>query len=358
MNLPLDIPLGEFLGLSIWGNTIQDYLIYVGITLVVYLFFSVIITFGIKKFNKLAERTKTKVDDMIVKALRRIKWPLFLIILLITTPTLLTVHENISTFSRYAIIVVLTYEAIRIASLFLDFGVERATKKEGSNQFLKPFSTIIKIALWLIGAILILSNFGYDVTSLIAGLGIGGIAIALALQNVLSDIFSSLSIYFDKPFKVGDFIIVGDKKGEVKSIGIKTTRVISIVNGEELVIPNNTLVNTEVQNYGKMKERRIAFSVGVTYETPLAKVKKAKKIIEEIIKKQKKAKFERVFFTTLGDSALIFETVYYVKSGEFKDYGTTQEKINLGIMEAFEKEGIHFAYPTQTLHVVGDSETN
>ncbi len=346
----MEIPYQELLALELWGNTVQDYAIFAGITLGVYLIFSIVITFTMKRLAKLAKKTKTNLDDVIITALRKLKWPIFVIIVLITVPTLLTVHEYVSTFSRYAIIILLTYAAIRTISRFLDYFTNESIKKEGHSNFLKPFSTILKVALWGIGGILILSNLGYDVTSLIAGLGIGGIAIALALQNVLSDIFSSLSIYFDKPFKPGDYIRLDDKEGLVKSVGIKTTRITS-VQGEELVVPNNTLVSSNIQNFGKVKKRRIQFAIGICYETPLTKVKKAKKIIVETIKKQKNIEFDRTFFKTLGESALEFDIVFFVKSSEYKEYLKLQEKINFEIMQKFEKEGIHFAYPTQTVHV-------
>ncbi|MBU1019282.1 mechanosensitive ion channel family protein [Patescibacteria group bacterium] len=346
----MEIQLNELMLLSFWGNTVQDYLIFAGITLVVYLFFSIIITFTMKRLAKMAKRTQTDLDDLIIKSLRRIKWPIFLIILLATTPVLLEVHEKIGIYAKFAIIIIITYEAIRISSTFIDYVTAKAIQKDGKNLIFKPFGTILKIAFWLVGGVLILGNLGYNVNSLIAGLGIGGIAIALALQNVLGDIFSSLSIYFDKPFKPGDFIALGDKKGTVNSIGIKTTRLTSM-DGEELIVPNATLVNSQVQNYGKVKKRRGTFNIGITYETSLAKVKKAKKIIADSVKNCKDAELDRLHFEEFGDSALIFGIVFYAKTGEYSKFMDVKEKINLSIMEGFEKEGIEFAYPTQTLFI-------
>jgi len=339
-----------FLKLNLWGNTVQEYLVFLAATIGIYLIFSIVITFTMRKLAKLAAKTETDFDDVIISTLGKLKWPIFLIIVLITIPTLLKINELVSTFSKYAIIILLTYQSIKVIGKFLDYFTEKSIKKEGNSSFLRPFSTIIKIALWTIGGILILSNLGYDVTSLVTGLGIGGIAIALALQNILGDIFSSLSIYFDKPFKPGDYIKINDKEGTVKTVGIKTTRLIS-VQGEELVIPNNALVSSNIQNFGKMKKRRIQFAIGICYETPLEKIKEAKKIITDTIKKIENAEFDRAFFRTFGDSNLQFDIVYFVKSSDFKEYLRIQEKMNLEIMEQFEKEGIHFAYPTQTIHI-------
>jgi len=207
---------------------------------------------------------------------------------------------------------------------------------------------IIKIILWIIGLLLILSNLGINITSLVAGLGIGGIAIALALQNILSDLFSSFAIYFDKPFKVGDFIIIGKDMGTVEQIGIKTTR-LRALQGEQIVISNQELTSARIQNFKKLSERRVAFELGVVYGTPDDKMKKIPELIEKIIKETKDTRFDRSHFKSFGDFALIFETVYYITSGEYLDYMNAQQEIGLKIKEKFSTEEIEFAYPTQTL---------
>ena len=219
--------------------------------------------------------------------------------------------------------------------------------KKGAMTFL---STTVKWIIWFIGALMILSNLGVNITSLIAGLGIGGVAIAFALQNILSDLFSSFAIFFDKPFEVGDMIVVGDYRGTVEKIGIKSTRIRSL-HGEEIIISNQDLMSARLQNFRKLKERRASFSFGVLYETPTEKVEKIPAMVTEIIKNEKQARFDRVHFESFGDSALNFSTVYYVTSSEYAVYMDTQQSINLAIMRAFEKEGIEFAYPTQTLYV-------
>ena len=178
---------------------------------------------------------------------------------------------------------------------------------------IKFLGTIIKVILWVAAGALVLDNMGYKITSLIAGLGIGGVAVALALQNILGDLFSSFAIYFDKPFKIGDFIVVGEYMGTVKKIGIKTTR-IQALQGEEIVIPNNELTNAKVQNFGVMEKRRIVFSLGLNYNTPFDRLKKVPNFIKEIIENQKGAEINRVHFKSFGDFSLIYEIVYYVNS--------------------------------------------
>jgi len=221
--------------------------------------------------------------------------------------------------------------------------------KEG-QEMMKLISTVIKVVLWALAVLLVLSNLGYNVNSLIAGLGVSGIVVAFAVQKVASDLFSSLSIYFDKPFSPGDFVKIGEDMGTIKSIGIRTTRITSL-QGEELVIPNSEVVSARVQNFGKMERRRAAFNIGVTYDTSKKKLEVIPGMIEKIIKAQKKATFDRCYFKTFGDSSLGFDIVYYVESPEYEDYLKIQQAVNLTIIEIFTKEGIEMAFPTQTIHI-------
>ena len=184
-----------------------------------------------------------------------------------------------------------------------------------------------------------------------AGLGVSGIVIAFAVQKVASDLFSSLSIYFDKPFKSGDFVAIGTDKGTIKSIGMRTTRLTNLT-GEELVIPNSEIVSVRIQNFGNMERRRVAFNIGVTYNTPKIKLEAIPEMIKNIIKKQKKATYDRCYFKDFGDFSLGFDIVYYVETNEYEDYLKIQQAINLAIVEHFEKEKIEIAFPTQTVHVV------
>ena len=189
-----------------------------------------------------------------------------------------------------------------------------------------------------------------DLSGVVVGLGVGGIAIALALQTVLSDVFSAFSIYFDKPFEIGDFIVVGDYSGTVKKIGIKSTR-LQLLQGEELVISNRELTTASVRNFKKMKKRRIVFALGVTCDTPLEKLRKIPEVISKIIEKMELAELDRVHFKEIGDFSLNFEIVYYMKVRDYVEYLNTQEKINFAIIEALEREDIEMAFPTQTIYL-------
>lgn len=210
---------------------------------------------------------------------------------------------------------------------------------------------LLRVAAWTIVLLLALDNLGVNITALVAGLGVGGIAVALAAQNILGDLFASLSIVLDKPFVVGDFLIIGDFMGNVETVGIKTTR-IRALSGEQLVFSNTDLLNARIRNYGRMYERRVEFHLGVTYQTPPDKLEKIPQIIEAVIDALENARFDRAHFEKYGDFALIFEIIYFVEAPEYRLYMDIQQAVNLEIYRRFGEEGIEFAYPTQTLHLV------
>lgn len=212
-----------------------------------------------------------------------------------------------------------------------------------------------KLAVWSVVVLSSLDSLGVDVTALIAGLGIGGVAVALAAQNVLSDLFASVSIALDRPFEIGDFIIVGDFLGTVEYIGLKTTRVRSLW-GEQLVFSNADLLGSRVRNFKRMRERRVVFSIGVTYQTPHAKLEAIPGMLRETVEAQADVRFDRAHLFEFGDSALIFEVVYYVLSPDYNLYMDRRQAINLEIHRRFEKGKIEFAYPTQTIHLAGETK--
>ena len=188
------------------------------------------------------------------------------------------------------------------------------------------------------------------------GFGVGGIAIALALQNILSDALSAFSLYFDRPFEIGDFVVVGDYAGTVTKIGIISTR-IQLLQGEELVISNKNLISTSVRNFKKLRRRRIVFTIKVTSEISVKTLKKIPLIIAKILKKTDMAELDRVHFKQFGDFSLDFEVVYYIKTGDYTKYMDIQQQINFGILEEFEKEKIEMAYPTQKIFYVDERDT-
>jgi len=309
--------------------------------------------------KRLAGKTKTKLDDMI---LQNIKAPIYVLVFIIglyyaVLPlSILQPYSGIVTsLFTVAQILVVAFILTKILNVLVEWYAEKRAErgKRFSEHLLFVFKKLIQAVVYIFALLAILAAFNVDLTNVVVGLGVGGIAIALALQNILSDIFSAFSIYFDRPFEVGDFIVVGEYMGTVKKIGIKSTR-IQLLQGEELVVSNKELVTTSIRNFKKMKKRRIAFTIGVTYDTPLEKLKKIPDIIRDIIDPKKLPdvdQLERVHFKEFGPYSLNFEIVYYMKTRDYNKYMDTQQTINFAIKEAFEKEGIEMAFPTQTIYV-------
>jgi small-conductance mechanosensitive channel len=239
-----------------------------------------------------------------------------------------------------------------LISYYVTRGIEtRIEEDQGEDATtLDALGLIGKIILWVILSLILLDNFDVEINSLVTSLGIGGIAVALAVQNILGDLFSSLSIALDKPFVIGDFIVVGDFEGDVEDIGLKSTRIRSL-SGEELIFSNTDLLSSRIRNYKRLEKRRISFSFGVVYGTSMDQLKLIPKLVEEIITPLEYVQFDRVHLKSLGEFALDYEVVYFVTVPEYASYLDIQQEINLEIYERFEKLGIEFAFPTQTLLV-------
>lgn len=242
-----------------------------------------------------------------------------------------------------------------VTSFLVKYLRSRGEEDASSLSAISLLTFVAQFVIWGIVILLVLENLNVDVTALVAGLGIGGIAVALAVQNILGDLLASLSIVLDKPFVVGDFIIVGDVLGSVEKIGIKTSRIRSL-SGEQIIFPNSDLLSSRVRNFKRMFERRVVFTVGVVYNTPESQVQKIPLIIREAIESQEKIRVDRVHFKSFGDFALIFEAVYYVLAPEYNLYMDIQQSINLIIYKRFTEEKIEFAFLTQTLFIESGSQ--
>lgn len=305
--------------------------------------------------KRAAEKTKTHWDDSIVGFLEKIQWPFFLYLAFyVAMITLSLPQEFLIALDSVLLIFVVYYSAkglTGISNMFFDKYKEKRKKqnKPESESMLNVMRFLIKIIIWSVALLMLLSNFGFEITPLIASLGIGGIAIGLAMQGILQDLFSAFAIYFDKPFQEGDFIIVGDDMGVVKSIGIKTTRV-EALGGQEIVFSNRELTGSRINNYKKMQRRRISFNFGVEYQTTTKQLKEIDGLVKKVIDKTKNATFDRCHFKAFGEHQLDFEVVYYVETGDYNKYMDIQEKINFGIKESLDKIGVYLAFPTRTVN--------
>jgi len=350
----------SFLTTAIFQNTVQSYALSLLIFLILLIIFSIIKKTVITHLGKLATKTASDFDDLLLKLFSQIGWSVFIVVSLYIAVSGLILSDSLRSFIRYAVVFVVTIRAILLLQEIIQYTVNKillkriGTENTSSQAMINSVTWVIKWGMWLLGGIFILDNLGVNITSLVAGIGIGGIAVAMASQAVLGDAFSALSIYLDKPFEIGDFIIVDDAMGTVEHIGVKTTRLRSL-SGEQLVFSNSDLTKSRVKNYKRMQTRRISFKIGVVYQTTLKKAEKIPKIIQEILAKTE-VKTDRVHFQSFGDSALIYEIVYFVLSADYNVYMDKQQAINFAIMQEFEKEGIAFAYPTQTLYLKNASQ--
>jgi small-conductance mechanosensitive channel len=248
----------------------------------------------------------------------------------------------------------LLLQIARLGSHAIKFLLDRYRRQEIEKNAeavttLSSVAFLLRILLWVILFLVALDNFGVNVTTLIAGLGVGGIAMALAVQNILGDLFASFSIVLDKPFVIGDFIIVGDYLGTVEYVGLKTTRIRSL-SGEQLIFSNTDLLSSRIRNFKRMYERRVVFSIGVLYQTPVEQVEKIPSMIRDIIEHQNQVRFDRAHFKEYGEYSLNFEVVYWIQNPDYNVYMDIQQAINIALYKRFDKAGIEFAYPTQTLY--------
>jgi small-conductance mechanosensitive channel len=348
----------DFLSKTYFDNTVKDYLIALGGILVGMLLLRIFRKTILAGLHRIASRTKTEIDDYIVNAVERFGMPILNFVIINFGFNYLELSEKAATYLHGAVVVVIIYYALRLISstilMLLQAYVRRQDGGEEKVKQLGGIILLINILIWSVGGIFLFDNLGYDVTAIIAGLGIGGIAIALAAQNILGDLFNYFVIFFDRPFEINDFIIVGDKKGTIEHIGIKTTRLTSL-SGEQLVFSNSDLTNSRIHNYKKMQRRRISFTLGVVYETSLDLLKEIPAIVKKIIDDQNEATLDRVHFLTYGDFSLQFEIIYFVESADYNRYADIQQEINLHVFEAFKQKGIEFAYPSQTIFLARDT---
>jgi small-conductance mechanosensitive channel len=336
-----------------YGNDIKTWLTALGIAVGLMILLRLVEQVLIVRVQRLTRRTDTVIDDAVVGSLRKTKLTYLFVVAAFLGSLVLTLPERLRSIAWQVLVVATLLQAGIWVSTGLQIWLEnyRASEEDGANRTtMNALSFLVRVALWTTVLLLILDNLGVDVTALVTGLGIGGVAVALAVQNVLSDLFASLSIVLDKPFVNGDFIVVGDLAGSVEHVGIKTTRIRSI-SGEQLVFSNSDLLTSRIRNFGRMNERRVVFSIGVTYQTSADKLERIPSIIQDVVKAQERVRFDRSHFASYGDSALNFETVYFVESADYAQHMDILQAVNLAIFRRFEDEGIEFAYPTQTLFV-------
>lgn len=339
--------------LNFFGFEISPAWIPVIVFIIVYFILWLIEKFIVLKIKKIAQKTTNKFDDALIEAFESIGWPFYFFISLFVAVQFIELPGFFNSVLRLATLAVVTFYAVLVVQKIISYLTEKYIKKRENEKkhdpsVIRVLSKAFSYSLWVIALLLIASNAGYDVTALLAGLGIAGIAVALAVQNILSDVFSSLSIYFDKPFKVGDFIIVGTDMGVVQKIGIKTTRV-QALQGEEIVFSNKELTESRIHNYGRMSRRRVEFRFGVELDTSLGKIKKLNGLIKKSLEKIKDITVDRIHFKSLGDYSFIFEVVYFLPTGDYNTYMDIQQEINYSILEILAENDVKFSCQFQKM---------
>ena len=345
----------QLLDRVILQNTVEVWLLALLVAVFVFAGLRVLKGIVVRRFVRLAGRTQNDVDDIIARALERTKvFFLFLVSVYAGARVLTLAPESpLERALEYVFVTAFVLQVGIWGEVVITAAVQRRTRAmleddAAGATTLNAFGFVIRIGLWAVLILMGLANLGIQITPLLTGLGIGGIAVALALQNILGDLFASLSIALDKPFVIGDFIIVGDLLGTVEHVGLKTTRVRSL-SGEQLVFSNTDLLGSRIRNFKRMYERRVVFTLGVTYQTPYTQLEAIPGVVRGIVEAQSNTRFDRSHFKGYGDFSLNFETVYYVLVPDYNTYMDIQQAINLEIYRAFEAERIEFAYPTQTV---------
>ncbi len=345
--------MSDLLKITWANNTLEEYFIALLLIVVAFLIIHFIKIFVIKKIHRNVDEEKYPRLKLLIRGINRRLVPLLYfgaVYIALETLSFGTKTDKIIT---TAYIIMAVWFGVRFAVSLLEYIIGNflaRTRGEDERKKLKPILRFLNFLLWITGTLLMLDNLGFNISTLIAGLGITGIAVALAAQALLGDLFSYFVIFFDKPFEIGDFVVFENNSGNIEKIGIKTTRVRSL-SGEQLIVSNSKLTNSLVHNYKRMEKRRVVFNIGVTYQTTAEQLKAIPDIVKNIIAKNESAQFDRGHFQSFGDSSLKFEFVYFILTPDYVVYMDVQQNINLEIYEEFDKRGIEFAYPTQTVFV-------
>jgi len=337
-----------------WGNTIGRWLTAVGVLVVALLFLRILRGAALATMRRVASKTQTSLDDLAVDVLQATSWWLMAVVSLFGASLVPDLNQTLSSvIYRAALIALFLQGGIWGSAALASWSRRYIQGREGLDgsavTTMTALSVIGRIFVWALVLLLALDNLGVEVTALLAGLGVGGVAAALAAQSTLGDLFAALSIFLDKPFAIGDFVSAGAHSGTIEHVGMKTTRIRSLT-GEQVVVGNSDLLNDRIRNLGRMVQRRVALEIGVVYDTPLETLRAIPTWIEEIVTARPRARFDRAHLTEHGPYSINFQAVYYVEVPDFEVYMDVRQEVALTLHEKFESEGVEFAYPTQVVY--------
>ncbi len=335
---------------TLLGNSITALTYFAGSTIV--LFYVILLMRGIfvKNLAKVAHKTKSIIDDVILDVMANVRKVTIFILAFIISLNFLKLPNNIQQYSNLIVIVILTFEFAKTLNLVLrKFVASKFDENKSAKTLYVAFEKVIEVIIYAIGGILILDNFGVNVSALIAGLGVGGIAVALAVQNLLADILASVAIYLDKPFEIGDVIKINGELGTVERIGLKTTILRSSM-GSEILISNKEISNKFLENIGRIKSRKVRFHLGVAYDTKPSKLRKIPDIVNLAADFSDKVEITLCTLTTMNESSLDFLVIAHYKTNDYMEFNQLQHEFNINILEKLEKEKIEIPFPTRTIY--------
>lgn len=331
--------INQFMATGFGDNSAQRLLVAVTLFIALELFFLAILPFFLKRFGTHVPADQRHPSRIIFDFLSRVPFLVWAILSLAIAASILILPPRAEMVTRAFVLILSVTLAILLIRRLLEYFIGKLMHGKDGGALPAILDDFLAIVLWILGVLLVLSNIGVNVTSLVAGLGIGGVAIALASQRILGDIFSSFSIYFDKPFREGDYIVTGEHSGFVRKIGLKTTR-IQAVAGEEIIIPNQELTQARVRNYRRMHERHVEFDLTLAPDTPAEKLRKIPMIVRSIIEPMGLLTFDRVTFMKMNKMGVTFSVVYQVKNSDHISHVNALQDINFKIYEELQKEGI------------------
>ncbi len=350
----------DIMKIQVFGNEVLRWITALSIAL-----FSTLLLIVLRRI--IAKRIHSDEEDSVTHSLRammagviqKTKLPILLLISLFIGSRILILPVDAKNTLRMLAGISLLFQLGLWANYFISLLVERIQEKNKDDKNAVSgallISLIARVAVWTAVLLVILDSAGVNVTTIVTGLGVGGIAIGLATQKVLGELFASVSIILDKPFKEGDYVFIGEDSGIVERIGMKSTRIRSL-DGEMLIFSNSELLNQRIRNYQPLIERRQKVQLGVEYDTPYEKLVTIPAMLTEIVANTPQTRFVRAHFFSYGDSALIFELVYYVEVPDYQTFLDINQAINLAVFKRFSEEGLVFAFPTQTLHLIRDDK--
>lgn len=339
---------------TFYGNSVLDYVIFAGAMLLGFAAIAILRRVVLSRLKRWSERTNSTLDDFLVSLLERAAVPLLYYGVFYAAVRSLNLHPIVGRIVDVAGAFLMTFIGVRAISEALVYVIRTRWTRRGDAQAAENTTRAIvpavHVVVWSLGILYLLENLGFKISAVIAGLGIGGIAVALAAQAVLGDLFSYFAILLDKPFQVGDFVVLDTFMGTVEHVGVKTTRLRSL-SGEELVFSNTDMTSSRIRNYRRMQTRRIEFAFKLRLDTPMERARQVPEIVAGIIRGMEGVKFDRAHLASIGDSSLNYAVVYIVGDADFNHYMDIQQGINLKLMEEFSRQGIQFAYPAQTIFV-------